>query len=238
MKFTFKICEKIKEAWPIYKSQFSMFLLLILVTLVVKLIGAMDSWILYVVSTLLGLVLSFVWLRYSLALADKKEFKPFTKEALPTFKQFWNFLKLIILLSIIYLFSFILLIVPFFYVSGRLMFTVYLVIEKNLGARASIKESWKMTEGYGWVVFGKSFLVGLFMFVGFIAFFIGALITYPVGAIVLAMMYREFQKMKSLTPIEMAKSEEVKESPKEEAKEEIKEEAHEVVKEENTEATI
>lgn len=93
--------------------------------------------------------------------------------------------------------GFILLIIPAFYVAGRLMFSVYLSVEKNQGARASIKESWDMTKGYAWQLFWKSFVIGLFMVVGFFALLVGSFVTYPIGFMVMIMLYREFVKFKS-----------------------------------------
>jgi len=239
MKFTFKIWDKIKEAWPIYKTQFSMFLLLILVTMVIKVVGNSDGVILPILSFFVGVGLYYLWIRYSLDLVDKKDFNPFKKESLPSLKQYWNFLKLIVLLFFIYIASLILFIVPLLYISGRLMFATYLSVEKNQGARLCIKESWNMTKGYGWILFWKGFLICLFIFIGFIILLVGGLITYPIGIIVMAMMYREFLKMKSLASVAAdtvtPSPEPVKELPKEEILAEVKEEVKEVVKEENPE---
>lgn len=199
MTFTFKVWQKIKEAWPIYKQHFGTILIMSIVTLLAQFIGGMDEnfglmLILYVVN----LLITYIWVKYLLALIDKKEFNPFSKEALPTLMQFWNLIKTIILYMVFVIAGFILLIIPGFYVTGRLMFAVYIQIEKNQGARLTIRETWEMTRGYGWKIFWKSFLIGLFMALGFIAFFIGSFITYPLGMIVLMMMYREFTKFKSI----------------------------------------
>jgi len=88
--------------------------------------------------------------------------------------------------------------VPSFYLLGRLIFTRYLCVEKNQGAVKSIKESWDLTEGQGWYLFGKSFVIGLFVILGFVAFFVGSIITYPIGMILLVMLYRSFKKAKEI----------------------------------------
>jgi len=199
MKFTFNIIDKIKEAWPIYKVHFGTFLLLMIVTSVTQFVGANNSWVLNIISFIVGMLVSYIWVRFVLSLIDKKDFNPFHRESLPSLLQFWNLFKTMILLSLCVLGGFILFIIPAFYISARLMFAIYISIEKNQGARASIKESWDMTKGYGWKLFGKSFLVGLFIALGFVLFFIGSFITYPIGMIVFAMMYREFLRMKSPT---------------------------------------
>lgn len=196
MQFTFKIGSKIKEAWPIYKGNFSTFLLLMVITMVVKYVGSKDNWVLMIMSYVVSLLLAFIWIRFTLGLIDKKIFNPFLREALPSLTQYWNLLKTIILYSLCVLAGVILLVIPGFYVSGRLLFVIYLSIDKNQGGVVTIKEAWNMTKGYGWKLLWKSFLIGLFMALGFVALFFGSFVTYPLGMIVMAMMYREFSKMK------------------------------------------
>ena len=201
MQFTFKIIDKIKEVWTIYKAHFSVFLLLMIVTLVAQFVGSNNNWMLSIISFVVGMLVSYIWVRFVLSLIDKKEFNPFARESLPSLSQFWNLFKTMLLLFLCVLGGLILFIIPAFYVSARLMFAVYISIEKNQGARASIKESWEMTKGYGWKLFWKSFLIGLFIALGFVLFFIGSFITYPIGMMVFAMLYREFSKFKSETPV-------------------------------------
>ena len=93
----------------------------------------------------------------------------------------------------------LLLIIPGLYIIGRLFPAVYISVEKCQGSRKTIKEAWVMTKGSAWNILGKSILIGLFIFLGFIAFFVGLIITYPIGMIVLVMMYRELVKFKKLS---------------------------------------
>lgn len=207
MQFTFKIWSKIKESWPIYKAHFSTFLILMVVTMVAQFIGSNNNWMLVIISYIIGLLISFIWVSFVLNLIDKKDFNPFKRESLPSFSQFWNLFKTMIIYALCVMGGFILFIIPGFYISGRLIFAIYLSVEKNQGARVTIKEAWHMTEGYGWKLFGKSFVIGLFIALGFIALFVGSFVTYPIGMLVLGMMYREFLKFKSQQPVELPKVE-------------------------------
>jgi hypothetical protein len=200
MQFTFKIWDKIKEAWGLYKKHFGVLLLLVIITFVVQMLGYKNNFALSMVLNVLNLFLSYIWIHSILNLIDKKEFTPFSKESLPSLLQFWNLFKTTVLYVLCVLAGFVLFVIPGFYVSGRLMFAIYISVEKNQGARLTIREAWKMTEGYGWKLFWKGFVVGLFMAIGFIIFFVGSFVTYPVGFIVMVMMYREFIKMKTLNP--------------------------------------
>jgi len=198
MKFTFKISAKIKEVWPLYKLHFGTFILLMLISCGIQAIGSKDNFILSIISSILSIIVFYVWVKYVLNLIDKNDYNPLTMKALPTLGQFWNLLKTMFLNGLCVLGGLILLIVPGFYIAGRLSFSSYISIEKNQGARATIKEAWKMTEGYGWLLLWKTFVIGLFIILGFIALFVGAFITYPIGVFLLVMMYREFLKMKSV----------------------------------------
>jgi uncharacterized membrane protein len=205
MQFTFKIGSKIKEVWPIYKKHFSMFLLLTVATMVVQFIGSNNNnndknWILIVISYILSILLSYIWINFVLSLIDKKDLNPFSRQSFPTLKQYWNLFTTMLLVALCVLVGFILLVVPGFYVAGRLVFATYMSVDKNQGGIKNVKEAWNMTKGYGWKLFWKSFVIGLFIMLGFVALFIGAFITYPIGMIVLLMMYREFSKMKLETP--------------------------------------
>lgn len=228
MQFTFKIGSKIKEVWQIYKENLVNLLLMTAVVFVISVISSRNNWITSLLSYIVSFLVFYVWVRFALALIEKKKFNPFTKEALPSISQFWNLLKTMILYSLCIIGGFILLIVPGLYLSGRLMFAPYLSVEKNQGARKSIKESWEATRGNGWKIFWKSFVIGLFMLVGFLALFVGAFITYPIGFIVMVMLYREFFKgniqTNTTTDENVVKEAEVvKEQPADTIKEEIKE---------------
>ena len=228
MKFTFKIGEKIKEAWPLYKEHWMVLVMLTVISFIIQLGNyKKNSFLLGILVSLVGLVVSYVLIRLILSIVDKKEYNPFSKNSIPTIFQYWNYLKTSILYGFCILGGFILLIIPGFYVMGRLSFSVYLSVEKNQGARASIKESWDATKDYGWTLFWKSFIIGLFIVAGYLLFFIGSFITYPLGMLVFVMMYREFFKIKSQNPLNVIPTEISSESPnkskiEELSKEEIK----------------
>jgi membrane-anchored glycerophosphoryl diester phosphodiesterase (GDPDase) len=196
MEFIFKIGNKIKEAWPIYRIHLSTLLLLVTAIYSVQVVSSIDNWLISIISFIISIVLSYILIHYILSLVDGKEIDLFKKESIPSFLQIWNFFKTMILSALCVMAGFILLIIPGFYVAGRLVFAMYISVEKNQGARLTIKEAWKMTEGYGWILFWKSFVIGLFMALGIIAFFVGSFITYPLGMILLIMMYREFTNFK------------------------------------------
>ena len=110
MNFTFKVGEKIKESWVLYKENLSTFLFFTLLTFIVSSIGQKDNSILPILMMFLSFLVSYIWFRSTLNLLDKKEFKPFSKETLPDLKQYWYFLSTCILTGLIAVVGFALLV--------------------------------------------------------------------------------------------------------------------------------
>jgi len=225
MNFTFKIGQKIKEAWPHYKANLGQFLVLVLVTFAVSFSGQGDNDLWSILVSLISILVSCVWIRSILNLIEGKSFNPFSKESFPSLKQYWYFLSTGFLSAVIIVVGLVFLIVPGLYLSGRLAFVTYLALDKNQNAILSIKESWNMTKGCGWKIFGKAFVIGLFIIAGFIALGVGSFITYPIGFIVFGMLYRGFSKFRQENPVpvkikkEEPKKEEIKEAEVVEVKE-------------------
>jgi uncharacterized membrane protein len=94
------------------------------------------------------------------------------------FYVFGNYLNAVLahlLVVVIISIGIVLLIVPGIVFACKLAFTPYLVVERKMEAIAAVKESWRMTKGYGWGIF----LIGL---LGFPIFIAGA-ICFGVGII-------------------------------------------------------
>ena len=111
MKFTFKIGEKIKEAWPMYKDNFSMFFLMGAIVFFLEILGS-KNFVLYILVCVASLLVGYMVIRYILSLVDKKDFNPFVKSSLPTLGQIWNLLKTYVLFILIVAGAFILVLFP------------------------------------------------------------------------------------------------------------------------------
>jgi uncharacterized membrane protein len=67
----------------------------------------------------------------------------------------------------------IMLIVPGIIAACRLAFVSYLVMDRKLDPIIAIEESWRLTKGHGWTIFGMA-IVSFFIFIaGFAMFFVG-----------------------------------------------------------------
>lgn len=69
------------------------------------------------------------------------------------------------------------LIIPGIIVACRLAFVSYLVMDKDLDAIKAVERSWQMTRGHGWQIFGMAILSFFIIIGGFIAFFVGVIIS-------------------------------------------------------------
>ncbi len=104
--------------------------------------------------------------------------------------RFWNFLGMSILTGIIVIVGLILLVVPGLIAISALLFTTYLVAERNLGPIESIKESIRITKGHRLALFGFLMLFLLINILGALALLVGLLVTLPVTMLALVHAYR------------------------------------------------
>jgi membrane-anchored glycerophosphoryl diester phosphodiesterase (GDPDase) len=67
--------------------------------------------------------------------------------------------------SVLVLAGFIALIIPGFYVSSRLIFSLYVTVIDNSSALDSLSSSWELTKGRWWLVFRATLLIVFVVFV-------------------------------------------------------------------------
>jgi hypothetical protein len=94
----------------------------------------------------------------------KLSFEGALKNALPLWIKYF---LLTILVNITYIISFLLLVIPFFFVLPRLMLATYFLVDKRMGVLAAYKASWHATKGHlmkPWNVVAGNVLIGLLMF--------------------------------------------------------------------------
>lgn len=227
MKSTFKVGQKIKEAWPLFTNNLAVFFLIFAFIFASEVISKKGGFFLFLIFIIISIFISYMIIRFLISIVDKKEFNPFSKSSIPTLNQLWNFIKTYILSFVIGMVTMLIFIIPaillfspinilassssafpFFigtmvlsllveiYISTRLTFAVFISVDKNQGARKSIKESWNMTKGNFWDIFLKLLVIGLFSIVGILALFIGILITYPIAMILMVMLYKYYKGIK------------------------------------------
>jgi hypothetical protein len=81
-------------------------------------------------------------------------------------KYFFNMLGLYILVSLSLIGSFLLFVIPFFFVAPRLLLANYYLVNEGMGVMEAYKASWNQTKGHSdkvWGIIGVSLLMALLM---------------------------------------------------------------------------
>jgi hypothetical protein len=113
---------------------------------------------------------AYAWLR-----AVRGE-RPEVDNLFEPFRSYW--LKAVlanILLEIVLVVGFLLLIIPGIFLSVRLAFVPFLVVDEGLGPIEALTESFNRTTSYGWTIFGTGLLAIVIIIVGLIIFIIGSI---------------------------------------------------------------
>jgi uncharacterized membrane protein len=92
--------------------------------------------------------------------------------------------KLLILIPVV-----LICLIPMVYLQTCWLFTLPLIIDKQMDFGAAMKASWKMVNKHWWQVFGLSILIGLVNLVGALACLVGLLFTVPIGFAALMYAY-------------------------------------------------
>ena len=92
-------------------------------------------------------------------------------------RVYWNAVLASLLSAAIIIIGIVLLVIPGIYFIVKLSFVPYLVIDRRLEPVPAVKESWRMTTGYGWKIFGMYLLALPILLLGLLAVGIGIIIS-------------------------------------------------------------
>jgi uncharacterized membrane protein len=115
-------------------------------------------------------------------------------------KMLEHYIVGLILSVVIILIGFVLLIIPGIIAKLGLLFVPFLILEKDMKGVESIKESWRMSKGYKWQLFGLLIVLLFLNILGALVFGVGLLVTIPLSVLMLAHAYREIEKQSAATP--------------------------------------
>lgn len=92
--------------------------------------------------------------------------------------QYLNIVLANLIVFALVLIGFVMLIIPGIIILCRLTFVSYLVMDKNMEAMKAVEESWRMTRGYGWTIFGMG-VISIFVFIAGLLFcFVGVIFSF------------------------------------------------------------
>jgi uncharacterized membrane protein len=122
--------------------------------------------------------------------------KAYDNPAAPQFADLWHpqqylpYLGATILMGIIVVVGLILLIVPGILAAVMLMFTKFIVVDRNLGPIEALKESARITKGNRLTLFLFMVVIAVINIVGALLLFVPLLVTIPISGLAMVYAYR------------------------------------------------
>ena len=187
MNNPFSIKESFSFAWKTFTSR-PWFLIAAVAGMV--LISLIASYI-PLVSIVVGILVDMGLVAF--ALAAYEDVHALEWKTLWAPHPFWQYVGATMLTALIVLVGIILLIIPGIIAMVGLMFVKYLVMDRQLGPVEAIKESWRITKGNRWNLFGFMLVVMLLNIAGALAFMVGLLVTVPLTMLAMVYAYRTLE---------------------------------------------
>lgn len=213
----FSIKESIRVGWEKTKANFWKSVAIIFISLSIPFLMQILSALIERDSSLLSfpiymaIIVAGVYLSIALKIGATKLFlriydgeNPEIKEIFNTYGLFWRYLGQSILYSLIVVGGMILLVVPGIIFAIMYSFASIIIVDANIGIKASLKESKAITNGSKWKLLGFFIVIGLINILGYIALGVGIFVTIPITTFAMIHIYRELTKKKAgvTTPTE------------------------------------
>lgn len=106
------------------------------------------------------------------------------------FQQIGQVLLANILVVLIIVAGFFMFIIPGIVFACKLSFVPYLVMDRKLTAADAIRESWNMTRGFGWKIFGMAIISFFIIMLGIICLIVGVIPAALWISLTFAALYR------------------------------------------------
>jgi uncharacterized membrane protein len=200
INFEFSIRQHLKQAWKLFTAHIWYFLILSAVTVVLNIaFNTKHHFVMKIIGTAATLLWSYITISSVLAAVDGKDnmlsFEAF-KGHLPTGPNFLRFVGIGFGSAVIIFGGLILLIIPGIYFMIRLMFANFAFVDQKQGIAASMRFSWHLVrKDIFWTSFLCFIIATAIILFGIVLAGVGVLVTYPVGMLFLALLYRELTKL-------------------------------------------
>lgn len=203
MKTTFTLGEVFKIGWENTKKHLLFLAVSTLIYGVVYILlsgmGNKESF--SALSIVAGLVsLMFQIGLWKIALLINSGGTPTAHDFVTDFDTFLRVFLVGLMVGVICVIGIFLLIVPGIIAALRLSMVMPLIIEKKRGSVEAIKESWNMTSGYSWNLFGFMLLSMALFLLGVLPIGLGLLVVIPLLTITQAVIYRKISGAETAIP--------------------------------------
>jgi uncharacterized membrane protein len=116
--------------------------------------------------------------------------KPHADDLFAPFRHnYWSAAFAPVLVGLLTVVGLLLLILPGIFVAVRLSFVSFLVVDEGLGPIEAVRESWRLTQGRFWTLFGGAMLGVFVVWVGVILLVVGAIPAAMWVGVAFATMY-------------------------------------------------
>jgi uncharacterized membrane protein len=189
----FSIKGALREGWEMWKQHKKVITIATLISLAVSIFSDIDSKsgfsIIALILTIVSVFIDMGWLKMLLRTAHGQT--PKVRDLIDHAHMIWKYLGASIVTILIVIGGLILLVIPGIYWAFKYLFTPMLVLDRNMGIKAALRESARMTDGVKWKLFGFSLVMALVNLVGFLALGVGALVSIPVTTLAFIHVYRK-----------------------------------------------
>ncbi len=199
----------ISAAWERFKEKFGLLILAMLVfvgiVVGISLVGVLLSEVhevLTVIFILFAIISSLIMApgltKLYLNILDHKD--PKIADLFSQAKRAWPYFAVKFLYGLIVMGGLILFVIPGIYWALEFSLAPWLVVDKNMKVMDAFRESARLTNGYKWDILAFYKVVSMIMGVGAILFYVGILLTIPIGILAYAAMYRQIESGKVVMP--------------------------------------
>jgi uncharacterized membrane protein len=200
MNPTFSVSEVYKTGWSYVKKNLSFLLISTFVFFVASMILNEISDAGGVLG-ILGLASMFLYTVFDIGLINigvlvSKGNTPNAENFKTDWTTFWRVVLASIIVMIFVALGMILLIIPGIIIAVRLSLTTFLIVDKKYSFWPAIKESWEITKGHSWSIFGLFALSLLVAIVAAIPLGLGLILAVPFFGMVYVVMSQQIFSMK------------------------------------------
>ncbi|MEA2641221.1 MAG: hypothetical protein QOF51_2615 [Chloroflexota bacterium] len=145
----------------------------------------------FLITVVIGTVVGLGWMKITLRLVDGQPTS--IGDLFNSWNLFLSFFIASIVVGIVVELGYLLLFVPGIFLSVRLAFFGYAIVDQGVGPFEAVQRSWDLTRGRFWSIFLLEIVLFLINAIGAIPVGLGLIVTYPVTAIAIAAAYRQLQ---------------------------------------------
>ncbi len=197
MKNTFKIGDIFKASWETTKNNIwflvsSSFIYFVIYMLLNREGNNPSSFLLSIAGGIVSILFSLGMYRIGFKIKEGKtpEYSDFKTEPHTFFTALWAS----VITGFFTFLGFILLIIPGFIVMTRLSMTTLLILDKNLSGRQAVKESWRLTKGYSWKIFGFLIISFILIVISILPFGLGLILSVPYVYLTAVELYKKIMQ--------------------------------------------